>query len=211
MVDGLRDAIEDFPVDATWAPGAMRTELVAATNGYVEAELARWAEEMGTQVQGDLERLVTRIGDDAAGIDASLRRIRLQMLEGGEPIMPTSEAAGHPNDVIETILALGGARLLGDIDVLLAGGPGWLNAALRVVAFNLAAGAVVTAVGLAGARSSPWPQPSARPSWPWSRSVGPSSVRCATAWPRRPAPRSPASPNACSPSCTRTSTRPMPG
>jgi hypothetical protein len=104
---------------------------------------------MGAQVQGDLERLLARIGDDAAGIDASLRRIRLQMLEGGEPIMPTSEAAGHPNDVIETILALGGARLLGDIDVLLAGGPGWLSAALRVVAFNLAAGAVVTAIGLA--------------------------------------------------------------
>ncbi len=149
MADGLRDAVDGFAIDTTWSLSAMRNALVAATNDYVEAELSRWTDEMGAQVQGDLEHLVERIGDDAVGIDASLRSIRLQVLEGGEAILSPDEEASRPKEVVETILALGGQRLLGDIDVLVAGGPGWLHAAMRVVAFNLAAGVLVTALGLA--------------------------------------------------------------
>lgn len=149
MADGLRDAVEGFPIDTTWSLSAMRNELVAATNGYVEAELGRWADETAARLQDDLERLVGAIGEDAAEIDASLRSIRLQVLEGDDPLLSEPAAAGRPADVVETILALGGARLMGDLDVLIAGGPGWINAAMRVVAFNLAAGVLVTALGLA--------------------------------------------------------------
>jgi len=157
LADGLPDAVDDFTIDAAWGPGAIRTELVAQTNAYIERELNRWAETMGGEVQTELERLVAEIGADAATIDASLRRIRLRVLEG-DTVLSTeadearaSQASGDPGRIIETILSAGGGRVRGDIEALFGGGPGWLGTAVRVIAFQLAAGALVAALGLSAA------------------------------------------------------------
>jgi len=127
---------------------------VAQTNAYIERELNRWAEAMGGEVQAELERLVAEIGADAASIDASLRRIRLRVLEG-DTVLSTeadeAQASGDPGRIIETILSAGGGRFRGDIEALFGGGPGWLGTAVRVIAFQLAAGALVAALGLSAA------------------------------------------------------------
>ncbi len=151
LADGLPDAVDDFTIDAAWGPGAIRTELVAQTNAYIERELNRWAETMGGEVQTELERLVAEIGADAATIDASLRRIRLRVLEGDTVLSAEADearASGDPGRIIETILSAGGGRVRGDIEALFGGGPGWLGTAVRVIAFQLAAGALVAALGL---------------------------------------------------------------
>ncbi len=157
LADGLPDAVDDFTIDAAWGPGAIRTELVAQTNAYIERELNRWAETMGGEMQAELERLVAEIGADAATIDASLRRIRLRVLEGDTVLSAeadearSSQASGDPGRIIETILSAGGSRVRGDIEALFGGGPGWLGTAVRVIAFQLAAGALVAALGLSAA------------------------------------------------------------
>jgi hypothetical protein len=147
LADRLRDAVEAFTIDAGWNPSAVRAELVSQINDYLHRELSRWAEAMAAEVQGDLERLLAEIGDDAAGIDASLRRIRLQVLEGEEEVMPAGKGA-DPYDILEDILSAGGGRFLSDFDILLGGAPGWLGSAVRVIAFQIAAGALVAALGL---------------------------------------------------------------
>ncbi len=94
--DNLLQAVEDFTIDAGWNPSAVRAELVVQLNDYLHQEFSRWADEMGAEVQSDLERLLVDIGADAESIDATLRRIRLHILEGVDPVTYQTRAAGHP-------------------------------------------------------------------------------------------------------------------
>ena len=55
---------------------------------------------------------------------------------------------GDSKRVLETILAYGGG-MLGDFGVILRGGSGWLQSALRVIALQIAAMVLLAAIGWA--------------------------------------------------------------
>jgi GTPase SAR1 family protein len=146
MEDGMLEAAMALKVSPQWNPQRIRKEMADGINKYIERELQTWSEQTGREIEERLSQLTTDIGQDAASIDAALKRIRIQVAGGVLP--DESEVEGDPNRVLETILAYGGG-MLGDFGVILKGGSGWLQSALRVIALQIAATVLLAAIGWA--------------------------------------------------------------
>jgi hypothetical protein len=146
MEDGMLEAAMELKVSPQWNPQRLRKEMAEGINKYVERELQTWSDQTGHDIEERLTQLTQDIGEDAASIDATLKRIRIQVAGGVLPEM--DEIEGDSKRVLETILAYGGG-MLGDFGVVLKGGSGWLQSALRVIALQIAATVLLAAVGWA--------------------------------------------------------------
>ena len=146
MEDGMLEAAMGLKIGPQWNPQQIRKELADGINGYLEGELRQWSEQSGKEIEERLTQLTQDIGPDAASIDATLKQIRIEVAGG---LLPAGQAVeGDPQRVLETILAYGGG-MLGDFGVILRGGSGWLQSALRVVALQIAATVLLAAIGFA--------------------------------------------------------------
>lgn len=146
MEDGMLEAAMGLKIGPQWNPQQIRKELAEGINGYLEGELRQWSEQSGKEIEERLTQLTQDIGPDAASIDATLKQIRIEVAGG---LLPAGQAVeGDPQRVLETILAYGGG-MLGDFGVILRGGSGWLQSALRVVALQIAATVLLAAIGFA--------------------------------------------------------------
>jgi len=146
MEDGMLEAAMGLKIGPQWNPQQIRKELADGINGYLEGELRQWSEQSGKEIEERLTQLTQDIGPDAASIDATLKQIRIEVAGG---LLPAGQAMeGDPQRVLETILAYGGG-MLGDFGVILRGGSGWLQSALRVVALQIAATVLLAAIGFA--------------------------------------------------------------
>ena len=146
MEDGMLEAAMELKVSPQWNPQRLRKEMAEGINKYVERELQTWSDQTGHDIEERLTQLTQDIGEDAASIDATLKRIRIQVAGGVLPEM--DEIEGDSKRVLETILAYGGG-MLGDFGVVLKGGSGWLQSALRVIALQIAATVLLAAIGWA--------------------------------------------------------------
>jgi GTPase SAR1 family protein len=146
MEDGMLEAAMALKISPQWNPQRIRKEMVEGINNYLERELQGWSDQMGREIEDRLSQLTEDIGADAASIDATLKIIRIQVAGGVLP--EENEVEGDPKRVIETILAYGGG-MLGDFGVVLRGGSGWLQSALRIIAIQLAATVLLAAIGWA--------------------------------------------------------------
>jgi hypothetical protein len=145
MEDGMLEAAMALKVSPQWNPQRIRKEMAEGINSYIERELQAWSDQTGKEIEERLTQLTGDIGEDAASIDATLKRIRIQVAGG---VVPDGEVEGDPKRVLETILAYGGG-MLGDFGVILKGGSGWLQSALRVIALQIAATVLLAAIGWA--------------------------------------------------------------
>ncbi len=146
MEDGMLEAAMALKVSPQWNPQRLRKEMAEGINKYIERELQTWSDQTGHDIEERLTQLTQDIGEDAASIDATLKRIRIQVAGGVLPEI--DEVAGDSRRVLETILAYGGG-MLGDFGVVLKGGSGWLQSALRVIALQIAATVLLAAIGWA--------------------------------------------------------------
>jgi hypothetical protein len=144
MEDGMLEAAMALKISPQWNPQRIRKELVEGINSYLERELQNWSEQTGQEIEERLTQLTQDIGPDAASIDATLKQIRIHVTGGVLP--EPGEAEGDPKRVLETILAYGGG-MLGDFGVILRGGTGWLQSALRIIALQIAAMVLLAAIG----------------------------------------------------------------
>lgn len=146
MEDGMLEAAMALKVSPQWNPQRIRKEMAEGINNYIEHELQDWSEHTGHDIEERLTQLTQDIGEDAATIDATLKQIRIQVAGGVLP--EQGEIEGDPKRVLETILAYGGG-MLGDFGVILKGGSGWLQSAMRVIALQIAATVLLAAIGWA--------------------------------------------------------------
>ena len=133
-------------ISPQWNPQRIRKELAEGINGYLERELQQWSEQTGKEIEERLTQLTQDIGPDAATIDATLKQHPDR--GGGRRPACRPSGGGRPKRVLETILAYGGG-MLGDFGVILRGGSGWLQSALRVIALQIAATVLLAAIGWA--------------------------------------------------------------
>jgi hypothetical protein len=133
-------------ISPQWNPQRTRKEMAEGINSYLERELQGWSDQTGKEIEERLNQLTEDIGPDAATIDATLQRIRIEVAGGVLP--EESEVQGDPKRVMETILSYGGG-MLGDFGVVLRGGSGWLQSAMRIIALQLAATVLLAAIGWA--------------------------------------------------------------
>ena len=146
MEDGMLEAALALKIGPQWNPQRIRKELAEGINQYIERELQEWSTHTTTDVEDRLTQLTEDIGPDAAAIDAGLKQIRIEV--AGGVITAEDQLAGDPKKVLETILAYGGG-MLGDFGVILRGGSGWLQSAIRVIALQIAATVLLAAIGWA--------------------------------------------------------------
>jgi GTPase SAR1 family protein len=146
MEDGMLEAAMALKISPQWNPQRIRKEMVEGVNNYIERELQGWSDQMGREIEDRLTQLTQDIGTDAASIDATLKIIRIHVAGGVVP--EEKDVEGDSKRVIETILAYGGG-MLGDFGVVLRGGSGWLQSALRIIAIQLAATVLLAAIGWA--------------------------------------------------------------
>ncbi len=146
MEDGMLEAAMALKISPQWNPQRIRKEMAEGINSYIERELQGWSDQTGKEIEERLNQLTQDIGPDAATIDATLKRIRIEVSGG---VLPQEhEIEGDPKRVLETILSYGGG-MLGDFGVVLRGGSGWLQSAMRVIALQLAATVLLAAIGWA--------------------------------------------------------------
>ncbi len=146
MEDGMLEAAMALKISPQWNPQRIRKEMAEGINSYLERELQGWSDQTGKEIEERLNQLMQDIGPDAATIDATLQRIRIEVAGGVLP--EESEVQGDPKRVMETILSYGGG-MLGDFGVVLRGGSGWLQSAMRIIALQLAATVLLAAIGWA--------------------------------------------------------------
>lgn len=146
MEDGMLEAAMALKISPQWNPQRIRKELAEGINSYLERELQNWSEQTGQEIEERLTQLTQDIGPDAASIDAELKRIRIHV--SGGILADQDQVEGDSKRVLETILAYGGG-MLGDFGVILRGGSGWLQSALRVIALQIAAMVLLAAIGWA--------------------------------------------------------------
>ena len=145
MEDGMLEAAMALKISPQWNPQQIRKELAEGINSYIEREMQGWSEQTSTEIEERLTQLTEDIGQDAASIDATLKQIRVEVSGG---VITAGEQEGDPKRVLETILAYGGG-MLGDFGVILKGGSGWLQSAIRVIALQIAATVLLAAIGWA--------------------------------------------------------------
>lgn len=146
MEDGMLEATMALKISPQWNPQRIRKELADGINKYIEDELQNWSQQTGKDLEERLTQLTQDIGQDAALIDATLKQIRIEVAGGVIP--EDQQVEGDPKRVLETILSYGGG-MLGDFGVILRGGSGWLQSAIRVIALQIAATVLLAAIGWA--------------------------------------------------------------
>src|SRR6185312_4603722 len=111
MEDGMLEAAMALKLSPQWNPQRIRKEMAEGINSYIERELQGWSDQTAKEIEERLNQLTEDIGPDAATIDATLQRIRIEVAGGVLP--EESEMTGDPKRVMETILSYGGG-MLGD-------------------------------------------------------------------------------------------------